>query len=126
MRFPVAVTISLVGVGLCLAGCSEQGVAGQPADAPVKIAVSQMFVTVKNDAGLPLTDVTISLVPIGRPPYTYHLDRFETGESRDVMVGDFASRDGTRFILRVANPNSVEVKGTDMTGKIYNAKVPWK
>jgi hypothetical protein len=42
------------------------------------------------------------------------------------MLGDFSSRDGTQFILRIANPNTVEVKGTDITGKIYNAKVPWK
>jgi hypothetical protein len=126
MRFPVAVTFSLMGFGLFFGGCSEQGIASQPPDAPVKITISQMFVTVKNDAGMPLTDVTISIVPLGRPPFTYHLDRFEGGESRDVMLGDFNSRDGARFVLRVVNPKTVEVKGTDVAGKIYDVKVPWK
>ena len=127
MRFPVAVTFSLLGFGLFFAGCSEQGSASQAADAPVKIQTSQMFITVKNDAGLPLTDVTISIVPPTRTTvYTKYVGRLENAESRDVMLGDFSGRDGTPFSLRVVTPKAVELKGTGADGKDYNISVPWK
>ncbi len=48
----------LVALALFTLGCSEQG-AAQDANAPVKILTSQMYVTVRNDSGAPLNDVTV-------------------------------------------------------------------
>jgi hypothetical protein len=127
MRLPLAVTLSLVVFGLFLAGCSEQGSASQGTDAPVKISISSMFLTVKNQAGMPLTDVTISIVPPTRTTvFTKFFSRLENSESRDVMLGDFSGRDGTPFSLRVVKPKSVEVKGTGADGKTYEVSVPWR
>ena len=42
------------------------------------------------------------------------------------MLGDFSSRDGTQFSLRVVKPKTVEVKGTGADGKTYSVSVPWK
>ena len=127
MRLPFAVTLSLLGFGLFLAGCSEQGSASQRADAPVKVSISSMFLTVKNQAGMPLTDVTISIVPPTRVAvFTKYLGRLENSESRDLMLGDFSGRDGTPFSLRVITPKSVEVKGTGADGKTYEVSIPWK
>jgi hypothetical protein len=127
MRLHVAVTLTLIGCGLFLAACSEQGTASQAANAPVKVQISQMFITVKNDSGVPLTDVIVSIVPPGRMTlYSSSMGRLENAESRDVMLGDFRGRDGTPFNLRVANPKSVEVKGTGADGKTYDVSVPWK
>ena len=127
MRLSLAVTFSLIGFGLFLAGCSEQGSASQAADAPLKVQISQLFITVKNDSGVPLTDVTVSIAPGTRSTlYTNALGRLENSESRDIMLGDFRGRDGTPFILRVANPRSVEVKGAGADGKAYNVTIPWK
>jgi hypothetical protein len=126
MRLPVAATLTLIGCGLFLAGCSEQGAATQ-ANAPIKVQSSQMFITVKNDAGVPLTDVTISVFPPTRTTvYTKYVGRLENSESRDVMLGDFSGRDGTPLSLRVVTPKSVEVKGTGADGKDYDVSVPWK
>jgi hypothetical protein len=127
MRLPVTLTLILIGCGLSFAGCSEQGTASQAANAPVKVQFSQMFITVKNDSGVPLTDMTISIVPMGRiTVYTKLLDRLENAESRDVMLSDFNGRDGTPFSPRIAKPQTVEVKGTGADGKIYSVTVPWK
>jgi len=127
MRFPLAVTLALVSLVPFISGCSEQGSASQASDSPVKVQISQMFITVKNDAGIPLTDLTVSIVPQTRTTtYTKYVGRFENAESRDLMLGDFGSRDGTPFSLRVVKPKSVEVKATGVDGKTYNVSVPWR
>jgi hypothetical protein len=127
MRFPIAVTLALLGFGLFLAGCSEEGSASQRADAPVSVKVSSMFLTVKNQAGVPLTDVTISIVPSMRTTvYTKYVGRLENSESRDAMLGDFSGSGGTPFSLRAVTPKSVEVKGTGADGKTYEVSIPWR
>jgi len=125
MRFPVAVLTA--ALALTTTACSESGSASQPSSGPISVQVSQMFLTVKNDAGVPLNDVTVSIVPPTRSAvFTKYVGRFENSESRDIMLGDFSSRDGTPFNLRVVTPKSVEVKGTGVDGKTYDVSVPWK
>ena len=127
MRFPLAVVAVLASCVPFLSGCSEPGSASQTSDSPVKVQISQMFITVKNDAGVPLTDVTVSIVPQPRTTtFTKYVGRFENAESRDLMLGDFGSRDGTPFSLRAIKPRSVEVKATGVDGKSYNVSVPWR
>jgi len=127
MRFPLAVVFALVSLAPFMAGCSEQVSASQTSDSALKVQISQMFVTVKNEAGMPLNDVTVSIVPQTRTTtYTKYVGRFENAESRDLMLGDFGSRDGTPFSLRVVKPKSVEVKGTGVDGKSYAVSVPWR
>src|SRR5581483_6742583 len=70
---------------------------------------------------------TVTIVPPTRSAvFTKYVGRFENSESRDIMLGDFSSRDGTPFNLRVVTPKSVEVKGTGVDGKTYDVSVPWK
>ena len=128
MRLPLAVFSSLlVGLAFVTTGCSEQGSANEGANAPVKVTISSMFVTVQNDAGIPLTDITVSIVPTTRTTmFTRYVGRLENGESKDIMLGDFSSRDGTPFSLRAVRPRSVEVTGTGADGKTYGANLAWK
>ena len=80
-----------------------------------------MYVTLRNDSGAPLNDVTVSIVPVGRQTiYNKFIGRLENSESRNVMLGDFLGRDGTPFSLRVVKPRSVELKGKDVKGKDYS------
>lgn len=117
----------LVALGLLAVGCSEQGAASQDANAPVIIKTSQMYVTVHNQSGLALNEVSIAIIPMGRTTvYNKFLGRLENSESRDVMLGDFVGRDGTPFSLRVARPRSVQVKGKDVTGRNYDVEVAWQ
>jgi hypothetical protein len=115
-----------VALALFTLGCSEQG-AAQDADAPVKILTSQMYVTVRNDSGAPLNDVSVAIVPIGRQTiYNKFIGRIENSEARNVMLGEFLGRDGTPFSLRVVKPRSVELKGKDVKGQQYSAEVAWR
>ena len=121
MRFCLFVALALFTLG-----CSDQG-AAQDANAPVKILTSQMYVTLRNDSGAPLSDVTVSIVPVGRQTiYNKYIGRLESSESRNVMLGDFLGRDGTPFSLRVVKPRSVELKGKDVRGKDYTTEVAWR
>ena len=116
----------LVALALFTLGCSEQP-AAQDENAPVKISTSQMYVTVRNDSGAPLNEVTVAIVPVGRQTiYNKFIGRLDNSESRNVMLGDFLGRDGTPFSLRVVKARSVEVKGKDMKGKDYTTEVPWR
>ncbi len=121
MRF-----FSLLAVALFFSGCAGQP-AGQDANAPIKIETSQMFVTVKNDSGMALNDVSVAIVPMGRTTlYTEFVGRMESAETRKIMLGDFNGRDGTPFSLRVVKPKAVHVKGMDVAGKAHEAEVGWK
>lgn len=121
MRFHLLIALSLL-----VAGCSEQGVASQDPNAPLKVEIAQMYVTVHNNAGLALNEVSVSIVPVGRSTvFSKFVGRIENAESRDVMLGDFRGRDGTPFNLRAIRPRAVEVTGKDVTGKAYNLEVPW-
>lgn len=122
MRFCLFVVLSVL-----VAGCSEQGAANQDANAPVKIEISQMYVTVRNEAGLALNDVSVAIIPVGRQTvFNKFLGRLENAEARQVMLGDFRGRDGTPFSLRAVKPRSVEVKGKDVKGQEYTAEVAWR
>lgn len=116
----------LVALALLTIGCSEQGVA-QDADAPVKILTSQMYVTVRNDSGAPLNEVSVAIVPVGRQTvYNKFIGRLENSEARNIMLGEFYGRDGTPFSLRVVKPRSVEVKGKDVKGQNHNTEIAWR
>jgi hypothetical protein len=122
MRF-----FSLLAVALFFSACAGQSNAGQDANAPIKIETSQMFVTVKNDSGMALNDVSVAIVPMGRTTlYTEFIGRMESAETRKIMLGDFNGRDGTPFSLRVVKPKAVQVKGMDIGGKAHEAEVGWK
>ena len=116
----------LVALALLTIGCSEQGSA-QDADAPVKIQTSQMYVTVRNDSGAPLNEVSVAIVPIGRQTvYNKFIGRLENSESKNIMLGEFFGRDGTPFSLRVVKPRSVAVTGKDVKGQNHNTEVAWQ
>ena len=77
-------------------GCSNPASEQAAADSPLSISVKQQFMTIQNKAGLPLTDVTIAIVPVGRQTeYTKFYGRIESSQNFDLSLGDFHGRDGT-------------------------------
>ena len=105
-------------------GCS--GSIAAPADSPVSVRTSQLFLTLENLAGQPLTDVTVAIVPIGgHTDFTKFYGRIESAEKRNISLGDFSGRDGTRFDLRVVKPKLVHVTAKDLSGREYDVQLPW-
>jgi hypothetical protein len=127
--FPVLV-LSLISAGFFITGCSDAPSASQAADASIKITTSPMYITVKNDSGMALNDIRVAIIPMGgmgrATMYTKLVGRMENSETRDIMLGEFGSQDGTPFNLRVARPKSVEVNATDVNGKAYAVEVGWQ
>jgi hypothetical protein len=116
-----------------LAACAAAACAGQPAatqmaaDSPIRVTVSPPFLTVENQAGLALTEITIAIVPAGRQTvFTKFVPRLENGEKRDYTLADFRGRDGTPFNLRVVRPTAVRIQATDTTGRKYEVESPWQ
>ena len=109
-------------------GCSSQGSPERAsADAAIPLEVSPTMVTFQNKTGLPLTSVTVSILPFGPGgEFTRRLSRIENTIRRELPLGDFRGRDGTPLNLRVTRPKSVRLKAEDATGKTYEVEVPWK
>jgi hypothetical protein len=98
-----------------------------PADAPIAVEVSPTMVTFQNKTGLPLTTVTVSIVPYGPGgEFTRRFSRIENTIKREVALSEFRGRDGTPLNLRVTRPKTVRVRAEDQTGKTYEVEVPWK
>ena len=123
----VASTLIAGAIGLAVSACSGAGPAAQATNSPIGIQVSQMFITIENKAGLPLTDIDVTIVPLGGyTGFNKFVGRLESAEKRDFVVSDFSGRDGTPFNLRVVRPKSVRVTAKDPNNKSYQIEVPWK
>lgn len=122
----VKVTTVLALAAALVSACSGGGSERVSADSPIVVEVSQNLVTFQNRTGLPLADVTISIVPYGPGEFTRRLSRIENTAKREVSVSEFRGRDGTPLNLRVTRPKSVKVHAEDQTGKAYDVEVPWK
>ena len=124
-----ALALAVVASG-CSAASSSGGEAGAVATAgttPATLAVevNSMFVTVENRAGQPLLNVRVAIQG-GRTPFTAVINRLETGQKQDLSYGNFGSRDGTPFSLRVARPRAIVVTAEDFAGKKHEMTVPWE
>jgi hypothetical protein len=119
----------LVSVLVVLAAGACGGVmpAEQPANAPLRVENTQMFITVENRSGLALREVTIQIVPVGRSTdFSIIVPRLENGDKRDFPLGSFRGREGTPFNLRVVRPKSVKVSGTNINNQVVEVEVPWQ
>jgi len=119
---------ALVVGALCLviSACSGSGTTASGDSASIGVTTSSMFVTIENKAGLPLLDVNVSIIPVGRATeYTRFVGRLENAEKRDIALGDFNGKDGTPFSLRVVRPDGVHVVAKDMNSKSYEVQAPW-
>lgn len=96
------------------------------ADQLIGISTSQMFVTIENRAGLPLIDIKVSIVPVGRATtFAATWTRMESSEKHDFSLGAFRGQDGTPLNLRIHRPQSVVVTATDINQKLYKVESPW-
>jgi type IV pilus biogenesis protein CpaD/CtpE len=122
----VVSTLIASAATLALAGCAAAPPA-QAADAPIVIQNSQMSIVIENKVGMPLTDVDVSIVPVGgATEFKKFVGRMENAEKRDLSLGAFYGRDGTTFSLRVVRPRAVRVTGKDLNAKPYSVEARWQ
>lgn len=129
VRHPIVLSTvaSIVLAALACAGCARDRESVQAAgNAPIGIETSQLFVTVSNKAGVPLTDLEVAVVTVSSQRFTKMLPRLEDGAKQDLSLSDFGGRDGTSFNLRFNTPKRVEVKATDVADKKYDVSAPWQ
>lgn len=123
--FTFVVGAVLLGLAACTGAPKLPGAKEGPA--PVGIEVSQMFITVDNRSGGPLTNVTVVVIPVGAQTlFTTTLYRLENAEKRDLSFSSFRGRDGTPFDRRVVRTKAVKVTATDVMGKPVEVEVPWR
>ena len=108
------------------AGSKATGTAGSM-PVPIDVQITSLFVTVENRAGQPLLDMDVTIRPVGGAMrFTTTIRRMESGERRDLSLGDFVAADNTtRFSLRIARPKEVAVTAVDLVGQHYEVTVPW-
>ena len=92
-----------------------------------KIPISQMYVTIRNESGLALNDVSIAIVPMGRTTiYNKFLGRLENAQSRNVMLGDLSAATVRRLVCGSSNRAPWKLKGKDVNGKDYSVEIAWR
>jgi predicted small secreted protein len=134
LRRFVAVPVTLIAASWLLSACSnmttsEAGALGTDSVEPSTIAVetASQYITITNNAGRPLEDIRIAILPVGTaPPFTTTLRRMENAEKRDVSLAMFRGNDGTTFSPRVHRARQVTVSATDIVGKKHELTKPWR
>jgi hypothetical protein len=110
--------------GACSSGAPVQA---QDGNAAIGIQTSQLSIEIVNRVGMPLTDVNVSIVPVGgATQFKKFIGRMENAEKKDIALGGFFGNDGTTFNLRVVKPRLVRVTGKDLTGKDYTVESAWR
>jgi hypothetical protein len=127
-RRRLALVRSLCFIGLsALALVSCSGSAATSEQTLFGVETSQFSVVVVNKVGMPLTDVDVAIVPVGRAVlFTKMAGRMDNGEKREISLNNFYGRDGTPFSLRVVRPKSVRITAKDMNNKPIEVEVPWQ
>ena len=101
------------------------GTSGQQDAFVVVDTSSPPIITVENRTAQPLVDVNLT-IKSGMLTFTDRVSRLEANEKRPIRHGDFTSRDGTSFNLRVARPREVGVSARNLEGKSFDATLPWR
>ena len=128
-------TLVVLAVGSLALACSDalsrQGDVGAVASsgtspAAIAVATTSSFLTVENRAGLPLVDIDVAVKATNGLSFTKSISRLESSAKRDMSLGEFRSNDGTAFSPRFHTAKEVVITATDLVGKKYDVKVPWK
>ena len=124
---PVIGAVVLSSFAACASSSATETVATSGAiNSFVTVDVSAPpVITVQNRTAEPLIDVSIA-IKSGMLTFTDRVSRLEANERRPIRQGDFTSRDGTSFNLRVARPKTIAVTAKNLDGKQFEVTLPWE
>ena len=122
---PCAFGVVGVLAAAVIVGCAGSGITA-PVDSPVTIERSELFLTVRNVADGPLSDLTIGIKPAGvRPEYQTQVRRLAAGEELDIPYAEFRGVDRDPLMLQNINPRSVHITATALNGGTHDVQLPW-
>ena len=130
---PVTLVVVFAWIVSGCSGTSSQtvgavGTSGQSGSAAIGLDMSPggFTITVENRSGHPLVDMEVAINPVARlAPYTARIPRLETDGKRDFLLGEFREH-GAPINLNLVRPKEVVVTASDLDGKKYEVRVPWK
>ena len=125
---PVVAAFALGSILSACSSSSAKGAVGTSGAVTSFVTVdvsSPPIITVQNRTAQPLIDVSIA-IKSGMLTFTDRVSRLEANERRPIRQGDFTSRDGTSFNLRVARPKTIAVTAKNLDGKQYETTLPWE
>jgi hypothetical protein len=125
-RFLVPVVLTSI-LSACSSG-SATGAVGTSGEINSFVTVdvsSPPIITVQNRTAEPLVDVSIA-IKSSTLTFSDRVSRLEANERRPIRQGDFTSRDGTSFNLRVARPQSIAVTAKNLNGRQFETTLPWQ
>jgi len=129
-RLQILPLVGAIAFGSILSACSKtaSGAVGTSGQSDLFVAVDTSappVVTIENRTAQPLVDVNVT-IKSGILTFTDRVSRLEANEKRPIRHGDFTSRDGTSFNLRVARPREVVVSAKNLEGKAFESTLPWQ
>lgn len=124
---PILTAALLLLLSAVAASCAGGGSAAQlDENSPVGISTRNTVVSLQNRAGMPLSNVRLTVTAYGNVNFTKTLPRLENAESKDVGLGELSSQDGTVFNPRLSRPKLIKVSATDSVGRQIEVEMPWR
>jgi len=123
--------VGVVALGSTLSACSSSSTAGAVGtsgerDAFISVDASGApAILVENRTAQPLVDVNLA-IKSGVLVFSDRVSRLEANETRRLSAGDFTTRDGSPFNVRLVTPRQIAITASDLDGKHYETTLPWK
>ena len=107
-------------------GNDTAGATGTTGSDVIGIQITPASVVVSNKSPDALVDAVVEIVPKSLFTYKTTVPRLEPGATATLPLNSFNSADGTPFNRGVAPPRLLRIVAKDLTGKQYQAEVPFQ
>jgi len=112
---------------IAAAGCATQGsAAAVDTSTPVVVEMSDRFIALRNHTGSPLVNVSVVVLPLQGSPFTKIVPRIDNQQRHEIALKDLKTSQGTTLNLVFAQPQTVLVSATNLSGQRFETKVPWR
>lgn len=117
--------LTLLVHAACTNAAVDKAVGSTDGPSAVTVTRTDTGITVRNQAGRPLLNIRIAIEPRdGGPAFVHTLPTLDAGLSRDVLLSDFRSEDGTLFDPG-GRAKQIKTTARDTLGNSYDVTTPW-
>ena len=120
-------SLAILVLTACASPSETKAVATSGQTIDIVVENTGSAVRVENRAGRPLTDVRVTIQPIGnKPPFSESLRQLDTAERRTIALAQFKNSEGTALNPMFVLPKQVTVTAKDALGNPHEVTVRWK